>query len=214
MNDEANETILDIVAEKRREAQDIRTINDTPGGRREALDLDLEANRIEAAYWRHGAELRDLKRENARLLAALKPVVECRVTSAVTAEIAPGRSDYCAAIIEKAQLAYSQETNNMKGKKKTLALIAGMNEIKSLEELQDNLHDCAYLAATDNRDRDVKYYCECEDACRRRIAELKGGGDMSNGKQDAISDGMAETARVKCKNDPTRHCVDCEICVG
>ena len=102
----------------------------------------------------------------------------------------------------------------MKGKKKTLALIAGMNEIKSLEELQDNLHDCAYLAATDDRDRDVKYYCECEDACRRRIAELKGGGDMSNGKQDAISDGMAETARVKCKNDPTSHCVDCEICVG
>lgn len=31
MNDEANETILDIVAEKRREAQHIRTINDTPG---------------------------------------------------------------------------------------------------------------------------------------------------------------------------------------
>lgn len=50
----------------------------------------MEANRIEAAYWRHGAELRDLKRENARLFAALKPVVECRVTSAVTAEIAPG----------------------------------------------------------------------------------------------------------------------------
>lgn len=90
MNDEANETILDIVAEKRREAQHIRTINDAPGGRSEALDLDLEANRIEAAYWRHGAELRDLKRENARLLSALKPVVECRVTSAVTAEIAPG----------------------------------------------------------------------------------------------------------------------------
>ena len=21
-------------------------------------------------------------------------------------------------------------------------------------------------------------------------------------------------ARVKCKNDPTRHCVDCEICAG
>lgn len=37
---------------------------------------------------------------------------------------------------------------------------------------------------------------------------------MSNGKQDAISDGMAGTARVKCKNNPTHYCVDCEICAG
>lgn len=34
MSDEKHESILDIVAEKRREAQDIRTINDTPGGQR------------------------------------------------------------------------------------------------------------------------------------------------------------------------------------
>ena len=62
----------------------------------------------------------------------------------------------------------------MKGKKKTLALIASMNGIERLKELQDDLHDFAYLAATDDRDRDFKDYCECEDACRRRIAELKG----------------------------------------
>lgn len=62
----------------------------------------------------------------------------------------------------------------MKGKKKTLALIARMNEIESLKELQDALHDFAYLAATDDRDRDFRDYCEFEDACRRRIAELKG----------------------------------------
>lgn len=85
MSNEANETIADIVAEKRREAQHIRNINDTPRGRREALDLDEEADRIEAAYGRHEAELCDLKRENDRLLAALKPVLECRVISDVFA---------------------------------------------------------------------------------------------------------------------------------
>lgn len=52
MSDENQETISDIVAEKRREAQDILRINDTPWGRREALDLTDEADRIEAAYKR------------------------------------------------------------------------------------------------------------------------------------------------------------------
>lgn len=76
MSNEAHETVADIVAEKRREAQHIRNIKDTPRGRREALDLDEEADRIEAAYGRLETELRDLKRENACLLAALKPVLE------------------------------------------------------------------------------------------------------------------------------------------
>ena len=40
MNSEANETIADIVAEKRLEAQHIRRVNDTPEGRGEARDLD------------------------------------------------------------------------------------------------------------------------------------------------------------------------------
>lgn len=69
------ETISDIVSEKRREVQDILSINDTPDGRREALDLTDEADRIEAAYRSQETELRDLKRENARLLDALKPVL-------------------------------------------------------------------------------------------------------------------------------------------
>ena len=50
---------------------------------------------------------RDLE-ENARLRAALKPVLECKVMSAMTAEIEPGRSDYCATIIEKAQRIYNE----------------------------------------------------------------------------------------------------------
>lgn len=49
MSNEKQETVADIVSEKRREAQHIRNINDTPRGRREALDLDEEADRIEAA---------------------------------------------------------------------------------------------------------------------------------------------------------------------
>ena len=44
--------------------------------------------------------------ENARLRAALKTVLECKVMSAMTAEIEPGKSEYCAAIIEKAQRIY------------------------------------------------------------------------------------------------------------
>lgn len=46
--------------------------------------------------------------ENARLRAALKPVLECKVMSAMTAEIEPGQSDYCANIIEKAQRIYNE----------------------------------------------------------------------------------------------------------
>lgn len=49
----------------------------------------------------------ELREENARLRAALKPVLECKVMSAMTAETEPGRSDYCAAIIEKAQRIYN-----------------------------------------------------------------------------------------------------------
>ena len=44
--------------------------------------------------------------EIARLRAALKPVLDCKVMGAVTAEIEPGKSEYCAAIIEKAQRIY------------------------------------------------------------------------------------------------------------
>ena len=57
MSNEKKEMVMDIVAEKLRETQDILRI-------------------IEAAYGRHEVELRDLKCENTRLLAALKPVLE------------------------------------------------------------------------------------------------------------------------------------------
>ena len=40
--------------------------------------------------------------ENARLRAALKPVLECKVLSAMTAVTGSGESDYCSNIIFKA----------------------------------------------------------------------------------------------------------------
>lgn len=49
----------------------------------------------------------ELRAENARLRAALKPILECKVMSAMTAEIEPGRSDYCASIIERSQRIYN-----------------------------------------------------------------------------------------------------------
>ena len=53
-------------------------------------------------------EVDRLRAENARLRAALKPLLECKVMSAMTAEIEPGKSEYCAAIIEKAQRIYNE----------------------------------------------------------------------------------------------------------
>ena len=50
--------------------------------------------------------------ENARLRAALKTVLECKVMSAMTAEIEPGKSEYFAAIIEKAQRIYNEGEEN------------------------------------------------------------------------------------------------------
>ena len=54
------------------------------------------------------SEVAELRAENARLRAALKPVLECKVFSAMTAEVRPGRSEYCATIIEKAQYIYNE----------------------------------------------------------------------------------------------------------
>ena len=59
-------------------------------------------------------EFAELRAENDLLRAALKPVLECKVMSAMTAEIEPGRSDYCAAIIEKAQRIYNEGEANQK----------------------------------------------------------------------------------------------------
>ena len=54
------------------------------------------------------SEVAELRAENALLRSALKPVLECKVMSAMTAEIVPGKSEYCAAIIEKAQRIYNE----------------------------------------------------------------------------------------------------------
>ena len=54
---------------------------------------------------RYYEELRD---ENKRLRAALKPVLECKVMSATTAEVGNGESDYCSNIIFKAQRIYNE----------------------------------------------------------------------------------------------------------
>ena len=127
MSNETNETIEDIVSEMRGPYYKMGRSN-------ASLDKDMMgymsfiANRIEAA---HKLEMADEKRisdaviqslrdkklemageiaakdnEIARLRAALKPVLDCKVMGAVTAEIEPGKSEYCAAIIEKAQRFY------------------------------------------------------------------------------------------------------------
>ena len=46
--------------------------------------------------------------ENTRLRAALKPVLECKVLSAMTAVTGSGESDYCSNIIFKAQRIYNE----------------------------------------------------------------------------------------------------------
>lgn len=62
------------------------------------------------------SEVAELRAENARLRAALKPVLECKVSSAMTAEVSPGRSEYCATIIEKVQHIYNKgEAKQKKG---------------------------------------------------------------------------------------------------
>ena len=103
MSNENQETIADIVADIRAQNQGL------PEGSYAlsplVCDLLSFADRIEAAHQREVAELRS---ENARLRAALKPVLECKVMSAMTAEIGPGKSEYCAAIIEKAQRIYNE----------------------------------------------------------------------------------------------------------
>ena len=54
----------------------------------------------------------ELREENKRLRAALKPILKGKGMSAMTAEIGSGRSDYCAAIIEKAQRIYNEGEEN------------------------------------------------------------------------------------------------------
>lgn len=125
MSNETNETIEDIVAEMREGVVADGWMEQT---------LREFADRIDAAHKREIADekrisdavvqsLRDKKLEKdrevaekdneiARLRAALKPVLDCKVMGAVTAEIEPGKSEYCAAIIEKAQRIYYEGEEN------------------------------------------------------------------------------------------------------
>ena len=103
MSNENQETIADIVADIRAQNQGLP--EDDYALSPLVCDLLSISDRIEAAAKREVAELRS---ENARLRAALRPVLECKVMSAMTAEIGPGKSEYCAAIIEKAQRIYNE----------------------------------------------------------------------------------------------------------
>lgn len=101
MSKRKQENVSDIVAEMRDTCH-----NPTLGiktDREKELEKFLKDIMIEYADRIEAAE----GRENARLRAALKPVLECKVMSAMTAEIAPGKSAYCAGIIEEAQRIYN-----------------------------------------------------------------------------------------------------------
>ena len=101
MSDVNKETIADIVAWLRRPRE----------GENAYLTLwrDEIADRIEAAEKR---EMAAKDEKIARLRAALNPVLDCKVMGAVTAEIEPGKSEYCSAIIEKAQRIYYEGEEN------------------------------------------------------------------------------------------------------
>ena len=117
MSEERQETVADIVAEMR---SDIA--NGTVGiwadfGGEVARGY---ADRIEAAYKecadeyksKLNREVEELRKENARLRAALKPVLECKVMSAMTVVTGQGEGEYCAVIIEKAQHIYNEGEEN------------------------------------------------------------------------------------------------------
>ena len=69
MSDVKQETIEDIIEGKRREAQHIRENNDTMIGRKDALKLEEEADRVEAAYKR---EMTDEKRISEAVIQSLR----------------------------------------------------------------------------------------------------------------------------------------------
>lgn len=108
------ETVADVLAEMRIELNqswrdiDREKVHDFPDRIEAACKRSAPTSGQQARILKLKADLRNLKRENARLRAALKPVLKCKVMSAMTAEIARGRSDYCAAIIEKAQRVYDE----------------------------------------------------------------------------------------------------------
>lgn len=62
----------------------------------------------------------------------------------------------------------------MRGKKERLAQIANETDINALEAMWDKLHSLADIAALNDDARSWDAYCECEDACVKRIKQLEG----------------------------------------
>ena len=89
-----------VLAARKREIADEKRISD-------AVIKSLRNRKLEK-----DREVAEKDNEIARLRAALKTVLECKVMSAMTAEIEPGKSEYCAAIIEKAQRIYNEGEEN------------------------------------------------------------------------------------------------------
>ena len=94
LNGEVDEFADRIISAHKREIADEKRISD-------AVIQSLRDRKLEK-----DREVAEKDNEIARLRAALKPVLDCKVMSAVTAEIEPGKSEYCATIIEKAQRIY------------------------------------------------------------------------------------------------------------
>ena len=120
MSNDNQETVADVVAEKEAEIARLEAAlvasND---------ELALARSNSSAMYHRLNSEnirifemdrekIHGLRAENARLRAALKPVLECKVISAITVETGQGEGEYCAAIIEKAQRIYNEGEENRK----------------------------------------------------------------------------------------------------
>ena len=118
MSNDNQETVADVVAEKEAEIARLEAAllasND---------ELALARSNSSAMYHRLNSEnirifemdrekIHGLRAENARLRAALKPVLECKVISAMTVETGQGEGEYCAAIIEKAQRIYNEGEEN------------------------------------------------------------------------------------------------------
>lgn len=105
MSKDRQETIADIIEEKRSEAQYIRENNDTLIGREYALKLEEEADRIEAAYKREreaGAEAAQRCGEIGALIgreaACRKPVTDCHwLNAAAMREAIESISEYAKA---------------------------------------------------------------------------------------------------------------------
>lgn len=62
----------------------------------------------------------------------------------------------------------------MKGKSKLLAQIKKSTNLEFLRGVAEDLHRAADYARDRCRDSDFKDFCDCEAACEKRIAELKG----------------------------------------